>query len=226
MILVTGATGTVGSLVVRGLLEHHSDVRPFSRASGGDFERPETIRAALTGVEDVFLATPNHPRQAEHEANVIDAAVAAGVQRIVKISAAGAAIGSPLAFWDAHGRSEAYLRDSGIDAAILRPTAFTTHVVPGSAARVAAIDPADVAAAAVALLTERWAPGVHELAGTEEIGIDPFPVAGLPDWVAGNLTTLFELLKTNGRPRDVAAAGRRDNCAGQAAGNDRASTRS
>jgi uncharacterized protein YbjT (DUF2867 family) len=60
----------------------------------------------------VFLATPNHPRQAEHEANVIDAAVAAGVRRVVKLSAAGAAIGSPLAFWDAHGRSEAYLRAS------------------------------------------------------------------------------------------------------------------
>jgi NAD(P)H dehydrogenase (quinone) len=208
MILVTAATGTVGSLVVRGLQERQADVRPFSRTTGGDFERPETIGAALIGVEDVFLATPNHPHQAEHEANVIDAAVAAGVRRVVKLSAAGAAIGSPLAFWDAHGRSEAYLRDSGLDHAILRPTAFTTHLVPGTAARVTAIDPADVAAAAVALLTERWTPGVHELAGTKEIGIDPFPVAGLPDWVAGNLTTLFELLKTNGRPRDVAAAGR------------------
>lgn len=67
-------------------------------------------------------------------------------------------------------------------------------MVPGTAARVAAIDPGDVAALAVALLTERWEPGVHELAGEEEIGIDPFPVAGLPDWVAGNLTTLFALL--------------------------------
>jgi NAD(P)H dehydrogenase (quinone) len=208
MILVTAATGTVGSLVARGLLERDAEVRPFSRATGGDFERPETIREALIGVEDVFLATPNHPRQAEHEINVIDAAVAAGVRRVVKLSAAGAEIGSPLALWDAHGRSEAHLRESGLDAAILRPPAFTTHLVPGTAARVAAIEPSGVAAAAIALLTERWVPGVHELAGTQEIGIDPFPVAGLPDWVAANLTTLFELLKTNGRPRNVAAAGR------------------
>ena len=200
-VLVTGATGLVGSLVVRGLAERGVAARPFARSAAvpGDFERPETIRAALEGVDDVFLATPNHPRQAEHEANVIDAAAAAGVRRIVKLSASGAATGSPLAFWDAHGRSEEHLRASGLDAAILRPTCFMSHLPPGPAtgAGVAAIDPADVAAVAVALLTERWEPGVHELTGPEAVGFEPPPeaaLAGLPDWVAGNLATLFALL--------------------------------
>jgi uncharacterized protein YbjT (DUF2867 family) len=207
-VLVTGATGTVGSLVVRDLLARGVAVRAFARdpdvpgaeRAPGDFERPETLRSALAGIEDVFLATPNHPLQAEHEASVIDAAVAAGVRRVVKLSASGAQTGSPVAFWDAHGRSEAHLRASGIEAAILRPTCFMTHLpaAPGASARVAAIDPADVSAVAVALLCDRWQPGVHELTGPEGVGFEPPPeaaLADLPEWVAANLGTMFALLR-------------------------------
>ena len=216
-VLVTGATGTVGSLVVRDLVARGVAVRAFARhpdvpgaePAPGDFERPETLRSALAGVEDLFLSTPNHPRQAEHEANVIDAAAAAGVRRIVKLSASGARTGSPVAFWDAHGRSEEHLRASGIEAAILRPTCFMTHLpaAPGAAGRVAAIDPADIAAVAVALLTERWQPGVHELTGPEGVAFEPPPdaaFADLPEWVATNLGTMFALLRDGAQGQTTA----------------------
>ena len=85
-VLVIGATGSVGSHVVDELLGRGVPVRAFvrdrARAStvldgrvepaDGDVIDPASIRAALDGVERVFLCTPNHPQQAEHETNVID----------------------------------------------------------------------------------------------------------------------------------------------------------
>lgn len=65
-----------------------------------------SVRRALDGVEGVFLACANVPRQVEHETAVIGAAAGAGVRRIVKLSALGAEVGSPVAFWDWHGRIE------------------------------------------------------------------------------------------------------------------------
>jgi uncharacterized protein YbjT (DUF2867 family) len=90
------------------------------------------VRRALEGVEGVFLACANDPLQVEHETGVIDAAAGAGVRRIVKLSALGAEVGSPVAFWDWHGRIEEHLRATGIPAVVLRPTFFMTNLL-GSA---------------------------------------------------------------------------------------------
>jgi hypothetical protein len=57
----------------------------------GDLADPNSIRRA-NAVERVFLASPNDPRQVEYETNVIDAAVAARVRRIVKLSALSARV--------------------------------------------------------------------------------------------------------------------------------------
>src|SRR5215218_3779901 len=106
-ILVTGATGNVGSRVVNVLRERGMQVRAFVRDPGkaaamlgddvdlavGDFGDPASIRAALDGVSGVFLACGNQPRQVEDETRVIDLAQEAGVRRIVKLSALGAEVG-------------------------------------------------------------------------------------------------------------------------------------
>jgi uncharacterized protein YbjT (DUF2867 family) len=126
------------------------------------------FHAALDGVERVFLCTSNGPEQASNETSLVDAAAAAGIRRLVKISADGARIGSPVDFWDTHGRVEEHLRTSGIPSVVLRPTTYlsnlmahvaTIHqldkiIAPAGEARVAMVDPRDVAAVAAIALTE------------------------------------------------------------------------
>src|SRR4029077_9299498 len=136
--LVTGATGRAGSQVVRALLERTHEVRAFVRDPAGardllggdaelavgDFADHASVRAALNGVSDVFLSGPDDPRRVEWEKAVIDAAAAAGVRRIVKLSSIVARRGAPVAFWDWHGRIESHLRQSAIPAVVLRSSFF------------------------------------------------------------------------------------------------------
>ena len=180
-LLVTGATGNVGSGVVRELRERGVPVRAFVRDAAkaaamfgdgvelatGDFADAASVRRAVAGVDAVFLACANDPRQVEYETGVIDAARAAGVRRIVKLSALGAEVGSPVAFWDWHGRIEEHRRASGVPAVVLRPAFSMANLlgwadqimqtaslfVPADGARISMIDPRDVAAVAAVALT-------------------------------------------------------------------------
>jgi uncharacterized protein YbjT (DUF2867 family) len=201
MILVTGATGNAGSQVVRALLEAGQDVRAFVRDADsayalfgetvepapGDFADRRSVRAALDGVEAVFLSGADDPRRVEWETAAIDAAVAAGVPRIVKLSSIAAEPGAPVAFWDWHGRVERHLRRSGIDAVVLRSCVYMSNLfagaeqvagegrlyAPAGDARIAMIDPRDVGAAAAAVLTTAGHDGrTYVLTGPEAITYD------------------------------------------------------
>ncbi|HET9983133.1 MAG TPA: SDR family oxidoreductase [Longimicrobiales bacterium] len=201
LVLVTGATGTVGSRVVGGLRARGVPVRAFVRdparaatvlgdaveLAAGDLGDPAAIRRALDGVDRVFLASPNHPRQREFETNVIDAAAAAGTPWIVKLSTIGAEVGSPLAFWDCHGRIEAHLAEAGVPATLLRPHFYMSNLLgsadairatgklfaPAGGARIPMVDPGDVAAAATAVLAGGGHEGrVYHLTGPEAITFD------------------------------------------------------
>lgn len=197
-VLVTGATGNVGSRVVRELRGRGVAVRALVRDPEGTAERlgasvelapgdlsdAASVRRALEGVDAVFLACANDPRQVGYETGVIDAAATAGVGRVVKLSAFGAEIGSSIAFWDWHARIEEHLLASGVPAAVLRPTFYMTNLLgaaegvaregglfaPAGGAGISMIDPADVAAvAAVALTTGGHEGRTYALTGPEAI---------------------------------------------------------
>jgi uncharacterized protein YbjT (DUF2867 family) len=174
-VLVTGATGNVGSAVVRELSRRGVPVRAFVRdplatlaetveIAIGDFEDPASIRAALLGVDRVFLSSGDGPRKVVHEAAVIDAAVDA--ELIVKASTLAAQVGSPLAPLHWNGVSEEHLRRSGRPWVILASGFYMTNVLavaepvrtqavlpaPAGDGRIAMIDPRDVGAVAAAVL--------------------------------------------------------------------------
>lgn len=198
MILVTGATGTAGSEVVRALRARGARVRAFVRDAEkarqllghdvelavGDFADPSSVRAALESAEAMLLSCADDPRRVGWETSTIDAAVEAGIRRIVKLSTIGAAPGAPVAFWDWHGRVEDHLRSSGVSAVILQSSFYMSNLLaaaeqvasegrlyaPAGEARVAMIDPRDVGAAAAAALTGASEDGrTHVITGPEAI---------------------------------------------------------
>jgi uncharacterized protein YbjT (DUF2867 family) len=197
-VLVTGATGNVGSRVIQELRGRGVPVRAFVRDADqasavlgpevdlavGDFAEPASIRAALDGVDALFLACGNLPPQVEYERNVIDAAARAGVRRLVKLSALGARLGSPVDFWDWHARIERHLRASGIPWVVLRPRFYMSNLLgsvetirsagaifaPAEGVKVPMIDPLDVAATAAVVLSDDGHEGeTYELTGPEAI---------------------------------------------------------
>jgi uncharacterized protein YbjT (DUF2867 family) len=139
IILVTGATGTVGSTTVKTLSALGATVRAGVRSLiKGDslkrlpgvelveinFDRPESLMVAFTGVSTAFLITPFAPDQVEMAQKLIDAAKAAGVQHVVRLSVIGADAepGIQLGRW--HRQAEEYLQRSGLSYTVLRPGGF------------------------------------------------------------------------------------------------------
>ena len=176
-VLVTGATGTVGRHVVRALQERHVPVRAFDRSR-------QSLADALAGVDRLFLACGNVPEQVAFECAAVDAAAAAGVRRVVKLSGPGAAVCSPLIFERWHGEIEEHLTRSGLPAVVLRPRAYMTNLLayagtvaesgllpaPAGDARISFVDPRDVADVAAECLTGAGHEGcVYPLTGPEAI---------------------------------------------------------
>ncbi|RYU77933.1 SDR family oxidoreductase [Hymenobacter persicinus] len=188
-ILVTGATGTVGAEVVKALGNRGLKVRagvhslikgerlkqlnPDVQLVEMDFAKPETLHVALTGVDRVFLITPFSEDQVELAKRLIDAAKQAGVQQVVRLSAAGAEAepGIQLGRW--HREIERYLEQSGLAYTILRPGGFMQNFfnysgesirqegklyLPLGEGKVSYIDARDIAATAAAVLS---APGTE-----------------------------------------------------------------
>lgn len=186
MILVTGATGTTGSEVVKQLAERGEKVRAMSRreveirgAEGvkADFSDPSSLARAVDGVSAIYLVTTPPKPIIDHDVALVEAAEAAGVERIVKLSAIS---GGEPGTW--HIRSEQPVRGSGLGWTILRPGTFASNMVPYApmiknraplpnwtkGGAVGIIDPRDIAGVAVEALTANDHIGqVYTLTGPE-----------------------------------------------------------
>ncbi|MGW4914367.1 NAD(P)H-binding protein [Streptomyces sp. NPDC004270] len=197
MILVTGATGTIGSDVVRQLAERGTKVRALSRDPAkarvpagvevvrGDYGDPASLDAALAGTTAAFLLRPPGPDAGE-DAALVAAARTAGVERLVKLSAiaTGDPASGPSTQWHVDG--ERAVRDSGLAWTVLQPSSFASNTltwrealradqpVPNMTGDGASgvIDPRDIAEVAVrALLDAGHAGRTYVLTGPEAITV-------------------------------------------------------
>lgn len=183
MIAITGASGELGRLVIKCLLERISAdqitglIRDPSKAQGlvnlgvalrhADYNEPGTFAEALKGVDTLLLISSNETgvRTTQHR-TVIDAAKASGIKLIAYTSVLHADVSS-LGLAADHRDTEEALRESGIPYVLLRngwysenylanvPSALEHGVLLGSAAdgRISSAPRADYAEAAAVVLT-------------------------------------------------------------------------
>jgi NAD(P)H dehydrogenase (quinone) len=176
-IAVTGATGAVGGAVATRLsrkgLPQRLVVRDAERAprlSGGEvaeasYEDADAMRDALREVETLFLVSATEsPDRVRQHTTAIDAAVAAGVKRVVYLSFIGAAPDATFTFARDHFHTEQHVRASGLGHTFLRSSLYADQVPyfcsiegviqgPAGEGRVSWVTREDVAAAAASVLT-------------------------------------------------------------------------
>ena len=145
-ILVTGASGNIGSEVVKQL----SSATPAVKIKAGvhsaqnvkklrdgdrvevvpiDYNKPETLREALNHVDKLFLLTPDVPNAAELASNLVIEAKKAGIKQIVKQSVMGADLEADVGTMRLHRQVEKVIEQSGIPFTFLRPNEFMQNFV-------------------------------------------------------------------------------------------------
>jgi len=211
--LVTGATGKVGSSLLKHLDTANTDLRVLvhdeSKAQSlrdrdvetvvGDFLEPVSLGTALEGVSTVFLATPIHPEQITQATNVIEAASASGNDpRIVRLSVHQASHQAPTKISRQHAEIEDTLAASGLTYTLLRPQSYMQNTLmaaptvasegkiyqPMKEGRLGMIDARDVGEAAAKVLTEDGHEGkTYTLTGPTTVSF--YDVAGVLGEVLG-----------------------------------------
>jgi uncharacterized protein YbjT (DUF2867 family) len=141
MILVTGASGNVGKTVLQEVAKSGAKHRAMYRSATeaakapvgtetviADFAKPETLSAALKGVESVYLVCSPIPELVQLESNMIDACVTTEVKHVVQNSALGAG-DYDKSFPSWHRKVEEKLKSTRLTWTILRPNSFHQNVV-------------------------------------------------------------------------------------------------
>jgi len=217
MILITGASGNVGREVVKQALAVGLEIRATfqspavaAKAPAGldgvimDYAKPETIRAALHGVEKIFLVGPPVRDLPALEANFVKEVHATGRKHIVKLSALG---GRGSIFPSGHRDSEENIEALGLPYTFLRPNGFMLNLVNYNAGTirsqnafygcqgngaVSIVDIRDIAAVAVIVLAATGHEGKsYALTGGESLTTDQ--VAEKISRVAGRKISYVDL---------------------------------
>jgi uncharacterized protein YbjT (DUF2867 family) len=205
-ILVTGATGRVGSAVVRRFAATDLEVRAATRGPAGaagpgervrfDFTAADTWAAAFRGVEVVFVVRPPHLGNVRRDVlPALRAARAAGARHVVLLSVQGADRLPVLP----HAVLERWLRRSGLGWTFVRAAYFmqnltTVHgadirdrasiVVPAGTGRTAFVDVDDVAAVAATALAD---PDRHDRCAWTPTGPSALDYAEVAEVLSGVL---------------------------------------
>lgn len=195
MILITGASGNVGKEVLKQIVATGAQVRAaFQSVSKAaiapsgvdivtmDYNQPQTLQAALKGVDRVFLVGPPTSNLTALERKAVDEVKQSGARHIVKLSAMG---GRVAIFPRQHADSEDYIKSSGLAYTFLRSNGFAQNFVLYNAptinsqnafygsqgeGKVSHIDLRDIAAVAVKTLTESGHDGqAYTLTGPEAL---------------------------------------------------------
>ena len=185
MILITGASGTVGGAVLaevekaglefKAMYRSESDARkapPSVTTVLADFANPPSLSSAMAGVDSLFLVCSPVRELVALESNAIDAARESGVRHVLLNSALGAG-DYPKSFPSWHRQVEDKLKSSGLAFTILRPNSFMQNILAYNApsiraqsafyaamgnARLSYLDVRDIAEAAAKILA---APSAH-----------------------------------------------------------------
>ncbi|MCB2221026.1 MAG: SDR family oxidoreductase [Bacteroidetes bacterium] len=181
-ILVSGATGTIGSFLVDELRKRNTEfvalVRDDAKAEKlnkngiqtviGDLGNKESLLAAMNDVEKVFLLSTTSPQSPELQGNVVKAAQTKGIKHIVKIAARGSAPDADFNIGRWHGITEEEIRESGIPYTFIHAHTFMQNLFFDAGSiekenaiyssqgdgKIPMVDARDIAAVAAVVLTE------------------------------------------------------------------------
>ncbi|MCX4823592.1 SDR family oxidoreductase [Streptomyces sp. NBC_01142] len=197
VIAVTGASGRVGVRVARRLAEREVSTRLLGRdparlaqltgsvkAPPADYGDSAAMQRALEGADTLFLVSAHEAadRVREH-VSAVDAAVAAGVGRIVYISFMGATPDATFTFARDHFHTEEHIRASGVRHTFLRDNFYLAAIPalagadgvirgPAGEGRVAAVAHEDIAdVAAAVLLGEGHDGATYDITGPEAFSL-------------------------------------------------------
>jgi len=136
-VVVIGGTGTVGSQTVQELMKRGADVRVMTRSANriaslpkgvegvvGSMQAPESLPAVFAGADKLFLITPLDRDETAQGIDAVDAAVAAGIRRIVYLSVHQADKALTIPHFVSKLPIEGVIRASGVEYTILRPNNF------------------------------------------------------------------------------------------------------
>ena len=197
MIMVIGGTGKIGGELVKQIAQAKLKARILVRSGEnveaiqklgletalGDVSKIETIKAALQGVESLFLLTAPSLNMADIEIAIMDEAKKAGVKKIVLQSAMGVNFQSAQTFVHEHAESQEYLKKLGVPFTILQPSSFFQNFLALKSinkqgaiygnykdGKMGFVDAKDIASVALAALTQTGHEGkTYVITGNEAL---------------------------------------------------------